>query len=156
MSKNLAEKIEKLEQKIDELQNEIEREKAAKLRAVADLQNFLRREKSQRENWSARAIAEFLRNFCRNFLELELCAEKIGDAAAKKVIANFFAALEKFGFKKILPKNGETADENWHEILLTEKSKFADGKISRVLEPGWKFGEILLRPAKIAISKNKK
>ncbi len=139
---------------IAKLQLALENETIAKMRAIADLDNFRRRETEQRMRWSELAVSEFLKNILPNFLELELLAQNTSDKNAKKVVEKLFENLAKNEIEKICPQEGDEIDENLHEVLLVESvKKIEPGKIARTFEPGWKIGKTVLRVAKVASTK---
>jgi len=133
---------------ISELKSQLDIERELKLRALADLQNFRRRENENKKNWSNFAIAEFCKNMIPTLRELKIGAEHTSDEDLKKTIMKFFAKLEKSGLMEISPQTGENLDPHIHEVLLSEKGK--SGTIVRVLESGWKFGEITIASAKVS------
>lgn len=120
----------------------------ARVRAVADLQNFQRRQSEQQALWSAMAVSNFVEKFLPNFLELQLGADHSTDEAVKKVVEKFFDGLEKQGLVKIAPEAGDDIDPALHEVLMAEEGEA--GKVVRVLEPGWQYGEKVVSPAKIS------
>ena len=140
-------KVEKNNKELEELTAKIEESEGAKLRALADLENYRRREEENKKNWSAFAVADFLKHVLPSFLEFELFAQNSEDKDAPKVVEKFFANLEKSGLKKISPQTGEDVNTDIHEVLMVEEGE--TGKIVRCLEPGWQFENNVLNPAKV-------
>ncbi len=140
----------KLKSHIKELEASVAAEKNKAIRALADLENLRRRESENKKNWTASGIAYFLKELLPNFFELQLGKEHSSDKELIKVIDKFFGKLEKLGFQKIAPKKGDNIDSGLHEVLLTEEGR--KGAVIRTLEPGWKFGEIVIAPAKVSAS----
>jgi len=139
---------------IEKLQLALENETTAKMRAIADLDNFRRRETENRARWSEMAISEFLKNILPNFLELDLLAQNSDDENAKKVVDKFFQDLKKNDVEKISPEPNDEIDENLHEVLLADSvENVAPGRVARTLEAGWRAGNIVLKAAKIAATK---
>jgi molecular chaperone GrpE len=154
MKKNNPKDENKESEIIAKLQLALENESSAKMRAIADLDNFRRRETEQRIRWSEMAVSDFLKNILSNFLELELLSQNTEDENAKKIVEKFFQDLKKNGVEKIAPQQNDEFNENLHEILLVEPVKSGkSGKIARTLEPGWRIGDTILRVAKIAVVK---
>lgn len=133
---------------LDQLEIELAEAQNAKLRALADLQNFQRREAENKASWTQMGIAEFLQNILPRLLELRLGAEHSSDKDMQKAVAQFFGELQKQGLSSIEPKAGDPIDPHVHEVLMAEEG--TPGTVVRVLEPGWKYGETVLRPAKIS------
>jgi len=136
---------------IEKLKSELEAEKNLKLRALADLENMRRRIDEQKISWETFAIGNFLKIFLPQLLELQIGSQHSQDNDLKKVIQNFFNNLDKLGLKKIEPKKGEIINPEIHEVLLSEEGP--SGTIVRLLEPGWVFGEKILKTAKISGAK---
>ncbi len=145
-------RITELEEQLELLQTDLELANSSKLRALADLENFQRRESENKKNWVSFGVAEFLKQLLPRFLELKLGAEHSQDADIKKVVNNFFVELEKKGLRKITPQNGDPLDPEEHEVLTTEKG--TPGTVVNTLESGWQFNELILTPAKVSAAKN--
>ncbi|MCF7905681.1 nucleotide exchange factor GrpE [Candidatus Gracilibacteria bacterium] len=145
-------KIEALENELVSLQKKLEEAENAQMRALADLQNFQRREAEQKKNWVSFGVAEFLKQFLPRLLELQLGSEHSSDKDVKKVVESFFESLQKAGLEPISPRSGDSIDPEFHEVLMTEEGKA--GCVVRTLEPGWKFGEVILTPAKVSAAQH--
>ena len=144
----LLERIEELEA---QLLKSIEKAEAAedkKSRALADLANFQRREAENRAKWSEMAISDFLKKSLPSFLELYLGSEHSEDENFHQVVNKFFENLAKNGLEKISPAAGDLIDPNFHEVLMIAEG--TPGTVVQVLEPGWKFNETVIQPAKIS------
>jgi molecular chaperone GrpE (heat shock protein) len=134
--------------KILELEEQLLLAEQAKLRALADLENFRRRESESRANWSRAAVSDWVRTFLPSLQELLLGAEHTKDADIQKVILKFMGKLEEQGLSKIIPAPGEEINPDEHIVLLAAEG--APGTVVQVFEPGWKLGESILLPAKIS------
>ena len=147
---NLSEKkvLASLKEKITELESQLKNAEQAKMRALADLENFRRREGESRTNWSRDAIADWTRNFIPSLQELLLGAEHTSDKDVQKVIEKFMGKLDKQGLKKIAPTTGDEINPNEHSVLMAADGE--PGKVVQVLEAGWKLGENVILPAKIS------
>lgn len=144
-----------LEQKIIALEAELlatqalaEEEKNKGLRALADLQNQQRREQENRANWGNMAVSDFWRKNTKSLLELQLAASHTEDAAVKNVIEKYLQALGEMGLSMIAPEAGERLDTDLHDVLMAAEGK--PGTIVQVLEPGWRYKETTLVPAKVS------
>jgi molecular chaperone GrpE len=61
--------------------------------------------------------------------------------------------LDKAGIVPIEPKIGDSFDPNLHEAMLKQPTDdVAPGHISLLIQPGWAFGVMVIRPAKVAIA----
>jgi len=143
-----AEQIESLESQISQLQEQLESADSQKMRALADLENYRRRESEQKAQWSKIVVSDFLKKVIPSFLELSLGVEHSEDKAIKKVVEKFFSTLNKEGLSKIEPQSGEKIDPQFHEVLMAEEGDA--GTVVKVLEPGWQYENIVILPAKIS------
>lgn len=144
----LVEKMEKLENELLATQEKLEEAEAAKIRALADLQNFQRRQSEEKAQWHASSVISFITPFLPRFLELQMGISHSKDEDAKKVVEKFFESLQGQGLVKIEPQAGDTIDTNLHEVLMVAEGEA--GKIVKMLEPGWKFGVTVIKPAKVS------
>ena len=147
-SQGKNEKVLGLEKQVGVLKKSLETEKARGLRALADLENFQRREGANKKNWVSSGVAQFLKVLLPVLLELHLGYGHTKDLEIKKVIEKLFCALEKAGLVKISPPKNTPIDANVHEVLLSKEGE--KDTVVEVLEPGWRFGEIVISPAKVA------
>lgn len=147
----MATKIEALEAELEKAQLETESAKEAQMRALADLQNFQRRESGEKLKWSHLAQAELIRKILPSFLELSRGAEH-ADETMKAVIQKLFESLSKQGLNQILPEPGAEVDPERHEVLMAEVSETPG--IVRCLEPGWSYNEAVIVPAKVSATTN--
>lgn len=144
----LETRIEELEEALLVAQEQVDTEKEKALRALADLQNFQRREAEMKTKWSDMAVSEFLKKNIKKLLELSLASTHTSDEDVKKVIESFFVSIGEQGLIAITPEAGSDLNTDEHEVLMTEEGDA--GKIVRVLEPGWKYNDIVLQAAKVS------
>ena len=147
-----AAQVENLETQISELQEQLAAANSQKMRALADLENYRRRESEQKAQWSKIVVSDFIKKVLPSFLELSLGASHSEDEAVKKVIEKFFETLGKEGLAKIEPTPGELIDPQFHEVLMAEEGEA--GTVVKILEPGWKYQDIVMIPAKISGASN--
>lgn len=130
------------------VQEQLETEKAAKLRALADMENLRRRMQTERAQWGEVAVAEFLKMALPGFLELSLARAHTKDEDTRAVLEKFFATLEKQGLKKLEPQPGEPLDTNCHEVMMAAEGEA--GTVVQTLEAGWQYKDIVISPAKVS------
>ncbi len=147
-SSPLEKKIEKLERDLENFQVQLGEAKQGQLRALADLQNFQRREAENKKHWSALAVSDFLRKLLPKFVELNLSVEHTQDKDVAKTIRTFLDELKKSGLESIDPKVGEAVNPDLHEVVMAMDG--VPGTVVQVLEPGWKYQDMVLSPAKIS------
>ncbi len=139
---------EKLEAQIVALQEDLKKAEQSKLRALADLENFRRRESESRASWSNIAVAEWVRKLIPSLQEMLLGADHTKDKDIEKVIHKFMGMLHEQGLEKISPKTGEEINPEEHAVLMAAEGR--PGTVVQVLEPGWKLNDIVILPAKIS------
>lgn len=148
----LQEKVLELESALETAQAEAEEAKAASLRALADLENFRRRQSGEQAKWSEQAVTDFLRKVLPSFLELSLGASHSEDEGMQQVVEKFFDNLRQQGLTDINPAAGEAIDPEQHEVLMVEEGQA--GTVVRCLEIGWAFNQTVIQPAKVSGAPN--
>lgn len=144
----LEEKVKDLETQVLELTKKYEDSEDSKKRALADLQNYQRRESENKKNWTSVAVAEFLKMFFPNLLELSLGAKHTKNQDFKRVVDKFFENLEKQGVTRIIPQKGDLVNPDIHDVVMAEEGE--SGKVVQVFEPGWQLGDRVIVPAKVS------
>jgi molecular chaperone GrpE len=134
---------------------------AARTRALADYRNFQRRaeENEIRANVAgasrvARSIIPVLDNFdlALGHDADQLTVEQL-IAGVRLVRDELFKALESHGVKRIEPAEGDEFNPNRHEAMFKQRTRGMPGnRVVCVLQPGYALGELVLRPAKVAVS----
>lgn len=140
--------VDQQESLLKELESKLQEAEQTKLRALADLENFKRREGEARARWSQDATAHWVKNILPSLQELLLGAEHTKDKDIKKVITRFMQKLDAQGLKKITPQPGEEINPDEHVVLMTAEG--SPGTVVQLLEPGWKLQETVILPAKIS------
>lgn len=152
LSEDAAELVRRLEQERDEAL-------AARTRALADYSNYQRRA-SENESRAleqggsriAKSILPVLDNFDLALEQEQGTAEQLR-AGMKLVHDELVKALEMHGVSRIVPEPGDEFDPNQHEAMFHEaRPGFAPNTVVTVLQPGYRFGGAVLRPAKVAVA----
>jgi molecular chaperone GrpE len=153
-------------ERIAELEKDLAEARDRLLRALAETENVRRRGDREREDTAKFAISRFagdLLSVADNLgraLEAvpaqaregsELMAKLVdGVTATERELLNVF---EKNGLKRVEPL-GEPFNANFHEVLFeVESADRPPGTVVQVFQPGYKIGERLLRPARVAVAK---
>jgi molecular chaperone GrpE len=131
------------------------------LRAMADFQNFKRRNQQEMNLFRqfatesfARELLPILDNFERSLAHMQSGAtvEKIAEGVGA-VERQLRQALESQGVIRIRSV-GEPFDPALHEALgMDESSAYADDTVTTEIEPGYKMRDKVIRPAKVRIAK---
>ncbi len=152
--------VEPPEQAVQRLTAELEELRDRHLRLAAEFDNFRKRMTRERaETWSraqAAVVAALLDvlDDLRRVVVLDPAGvsvrnllEGVGLVERKLVRALESAGLERVG------ASGEVFDPNVHEAVGTAQASKAeqDRVVAEVLQPGYRFGGILLRPARVSV-----
>ena len=71
----------------------------------------------------------------------------------RMVRGELLRALEKAGVDLLQPKPGDAFDPHQHEaIMQAPAAGVATGHVSNTLQCGYRLGETVLRPAKVAVA----
>lgn len=154
VSVTLEEELARARQENQELKDQL-------LRTMADLQNVRKRhaqEKQALQQLAAEdlivALLPVLDNFERTLSAIESGAslESVVEGI-RAVDRQLRTTLEARHLVRI-PAVGEEFDETVHEaVVLHPTDEVPDGTITDELEPGYKLGEKVIRPAKVRVAK---
>jgi molecular chaperone GrpE len=137
------------------------------LRLAAEMENLRRR--TQRDVQDARAYA--VTNFARDMLAVSDNLRRAIDALPAETRAgadatlaaliegveiterSMLSTLERHGVKKLAPE-GERFDPNFHQAMFEMPDPTVpSGMVAQVVQPGYKIGDRVLRPALVGVSK---
>jgi molecular chaperone GrpE len=152
--------VELPEQAVQRLAGELAALKDRHLRLAAEFDNFKKRTQRERaEDWN-RARSQVVANILDALDDLGRVAaldpERTG---ARDVLAGvqllerkLLRELSNAGLER-LGEEGETFDANQHEAvsMVPAASADQDHKVAKVLQPGYRFGGALLRPARVSV-----
>lgn len=146
---------------LEKAQAEAAEAKDKLLRTVADMDNLRRRfarEKEDIRRLAASALIEDLLPALDN-LDIGLTsAAKHPEAAVvtkgfEFVAVQFGQVLQSHGLERLEPAAGVPFDHNLHEAVSQEASAdIADHHVIRVMRPGYRLNDRLLRPASVVVS----
>lgn len=130
------------------------------VRAHADFDNLRKRWLKERREETSRAQAELLMKILDSLDDLSRAiAVEAATPEARSVVEGFrlvheklTAALESIGLERVVT-DGERFDPERHEAVSTVPARSAneDGRIVQELSPGYRFGERLLRAARVQV-----
>jgi molecular chaperone GrpE len=123
-------------------------------RVQAEFANYRKRVERDREANREANIAEVVKSLLPVLDDLSL-AEAHGDLAEGPmvvIVAKLHASLEKFGLT-VVGEKGDVFDPHQHEALVQLPTPGVTvNTVADVIAPGYKLGERLLRPAKVAVA----
>ena len=161
---NSAKVIDELNNKIKDLQEKCEQEKAEQIRLVAELRNQKDRLDRLRKMEVERAGRYVITDLLSSLDGLEKALEAAGQENAtiegivngvKMTQTEIEKTLVKHGVEIIRPI-GEMFDPELHEALAMASAPDAESNsIISVIQTGYKLGTMLVRPAKVIVCQNK-
>jgi molecular chaperone GrpE len=122
-------------------------------RLQAEYSNYRKRVERDRAVASEIAIAAVLSELLPTLDDLDR-AEEHGELTGgfKSVADQLINIVTKLGLEKY-GKDGEEFDPQIHEALMHETSSEVQSTVaSKILQPGYKFKERVLRPARVAVT----
>ncbi len=155
-------KQEAFARKLEEKENDAQENYDRWLRSVAELENYKKRMTKEKLELSKYANEQLIKEILPIVDNLERAIEhssnpkdsKALDDGIKMTAKQLITVLEKFGIKRIEALN-EPFDPNYHEaIMQLETQKHEENIVLRELEKGYILHDRLIRPSRVAISKN--
>ncbi|MEJ5171738.1 MAG: nucleotide exchange factor GrpE [Fimbriimonadales bacterium] len=153
-SANLEEELARARQENQELKDQL-------LRTMADLQNVRKRhaqEKQALQKLAAEdlivALLPVLDNFERTLSAIESGASVESIVEGIRAVDRQLRTVLEARHLVRIPSVGATFDESVHEaVVLHPTDEVPDGTITDELEPGYRLGEKVIRPAKVRVAK---
>ena len=146
---------------VKQLQSERDEAVEGRLRALADFRNYQRRagENEQRATQSGavrmvKAILPVLDHFdlALNQKMDQMSLQQL-TSAVRIVRDEFNKVLQTQGVERIEPARGEAFDPHRHEAVMRQKADDVDpNSVVQTLQTGYAMGDLVLRPAKVAVS----
>ena len=143
----------------EKLEAELQSLKEKYLRLLADFDNYRKRTASDLEAAKREGKLEVLRAVLPILDDLERALEHAGaDPGAilegvRKIKDAFLRILAGLGVEEV-PGKGEAFDPAYHEAIGVVEGE-EDGTIAEVYQKGYKVGDFLVRPARVAVTKKK-
>ncbi len=132
------------------------------LRIKADADNFRKRMEREKENFCKYATEKVLEDIIPVIDNLELGLEHAKKVEKCKEIVEgiemtlniLLNTLKNHGLEPINTDIGEAFDPNFHEAMAQEEREDMEpGRVSTVMQKGYKIKDRVLRPAKVMVSK---
>ncbi len=147
-----------LELKLKDAEQKLEQMTELGRRAIADMENMKRRVEEDRSRMALFANIELVRTILPvvdNFKRAQAhIPEDLSNTAKEwfqgitQTFNQLTQALEQAGVKEI-ETLGQQFDPNRHEAIVQDKGP--QNQILEVLEPGYKIGDQVIRPAKVKV-----
>ncbi len=153
----LAERVERLERRLEEVEGERDEYLNDLKRLAADFDNYRKRTARDQESLVARAHERLVKELLPILDDLERALEAAADheearleEGVRLVARQLQGALVKEGLVEI--ETDGRFDPHVHEALLSQPSDEDEGVILQVLQKGYRLGDRVLRPARVVIS----
>lgn len=149
------------EQKLADALAEAARLRDQLLRTAADFDNYRKRSRRAEEDAQRRGREQMLKDLLPVFDNLERAVQHAETsqeaqgvvAGLKMVLKLFLDTLERLGIKRIATV-GQAFDPSKHEAIQQLESKdHPAGMIIAEVQPGYTLGDVLVREAKVVVSK---
>jgi molecular chaperone GrpE len=153
----LAERVERLERRLEEVEGERDEYLNDLKRLAADFDNYRKRAARDQESLVARAHERLVKQLLPVLDDLARALE----AAAKHEEAQLEEGVELVhrALADLLAKEGlaeiETNgrfDPHVHEALLSQPSEAEEGSVIQVVQKGYRLGDRVLRPARVIVA----
>ena len=129
---------------------------------LAEFDNFRKRTSRERAELELRGagnliarLLPLLDDFERAKAAMEKHPEKIDREGLLIMLGRLAEILQREGLTRVLASPGTVFDPEIHEAVLTmPTAEVPEGSVAEVLENGYRYGDRLLRPARVAVARS--
>ncbi|MCC6579544.1 MAG: nucleotide exchange factor GrpE [Phycisphaeraceae bacterium] len=149
----LRTELEQAEARADDLHHRL-------LRVAADYQNYARRAEQNVVAARQQQLVDVARAMVPVFDHFERALEVNPQADTATVLQGvqmvrdeLIRSMEAFGVQRMTAEVGELFDPNRHEALMRQPAEGVEtNHVTMQLQPGYRLGEVTLRPVKVAVA----
>lgn len=150
-----------IDKKIEELSTQVS-DLDVKLRsALADYQNLKKELEKQHEMQTAivkkRVFSDLIDIFTDLFFALEQLPQDLQDNpnihGITHIMSKYQDLLRNHGVTEIVFKEGDDYNSELAEVLGIVNHEEISGKVAQMIQPGYKIGDVMIRPARVMIYK---
>jgi molecular chaperone GrpE len=131
-------------------------------RLLAEFDNYRKRIERQQARFQQRAAGDLYRRLLPLIDDFERAksallehSDEIDREGLLIILGRLAETLEREGLEEIAAAPGTTFDPEVHEAVLTIPSaEVPEGSVAEVLETGYRLGETMLRPARVAVARS--
>ncbi len=151
--------VERLRGEVEFLKAELEASKNKFLRLYADFENYKKRMAQELEAAQRNGKFDAVRALLGTMDDLEralgFASVKPEDLipGVKSVLENFTRSLKSLGVEAV-PGVGAEFDPRYHEAIGAVEGE--EGKVMHVYQQGFKYGDLLVRPARVVVGSGAK
>ena len=148
-----------LEQQLAEAQAQVEQQRDAMLRALADAENARKRFQAEAANAQKYALERFAEALLPviDSLEAALANREASPQALRDgvelTLRQLTTALEKARIAPIAPVAGERFDPHRHQAMAAVQTESEPNTVVAVMQKGYQLHERVLRPALVTVAK---
>ena len=150
-----------LEQEVQQLQKQIQDLNNKLLRALADYQNLVKEFERKELQIMNIVKREVFKDLLELFTDLYISTQQLDEKSKENpyikgillIIEKYEKLLKKHGVTEVVYKEGDKYSLDDAEIIGVENHKEYDNVVKQTVEPGYKIGPYILRPAKIIVYK---
>ncbi len=150
--------IDTREEEIENLRRELEEEKQRHLRTRADFENFRRRMEREVEAQRVYARKEILQDLLTFLDYFDQAKKQIKDPAAVEGLEimsrQFNDLLHRHGVRPVECLGQPFDPEEQEGVGYLETNRYDEGCVCEEISPGYKLGDILLKPAQVMVARN--
>lgn len=152
---------EDLAARIERLARERDEAVSARQRALADFANFQRRSVENESRARTAGLVSLARSLMPVLDQFDLAlAQDVSRLSVEQMAksiemmrAELQKVLEQNGIARIDPVPGSPFDPNQHDAVMRQPAAGIEpGTVSMRFQTGWRLGESVLRPAKVAVA----
>ncbi len=150
-----------LQKKIENLEQELFKQKDDFLRKAADVDNYRKRMQKEMEEKQKYASQSIVADFLPVLDNIELTTGHTEEGSPLRqglelTIKSFKDTLAKYGVEEIDSNVGSAFDPAVHDAMIMDNNpEFDDNIITMSLQKGYKLHERVIRHAKVKVNKNK-
>lgn len=164
----LKKKLEVIQKELEEArtavataEDALDEEKAQYVRLAADFENYRRRSSQDLRAQDSKSTARVCREILTVLDNFERATQAVQPETEKeKSINSSYQAINKQLLDALVKLNvtpletvGETFDPEFHDAIQnTESKEYADGIVCAQFQRGYTIGDVLIRPAMVAVS----
>ncbi len=145
----------------EELFDKSEDLEKALLRANADLDNAIKRTRTEVEKAHKYGVEKLLHDLLPVIDNLEHAISNLSSDVSKEdkegielTLKSFESTLDKFGMIPIYPVDEEFNPEKHEAVSMETNKDKKDGEIGNIFQRGWELHSRVLRPARVTVIKN--
>lgn len=137
-----------LTKRISDLEQELQAANDARLRALADYQNLVRRSQADRLTWSKIATQGFVESILEPLEHLQMATTQLNDSGLTMVVKQLFVRLSEQGLER-LDVIGKTFNPETMEAIAGSHPE--GKKVVSVFQNGYTLNGVLIQPAKVKV-----